>query len=105
MSFAKRLTRSGSDFELIIGEGIGAATFELRRAFERVSQKILAHQLCELDDSLGVSAALFMRTRFQLLREAKEAKDGAEAKMTPQLMTEPEDSATALQSRARTLGQ
>ncbi|HEY0003630.1 MAG TPA: hypothetical protein VGB17_02380 [Pyrinomonadaceae bacterium] len=70
LNFAQRMTRRGvSDFELIIGEGVSATGVELERAFERVSQKILAEQLCELDDSLGVSAARLLITRFQLLRK------------------------------------
>jgi hypothetical protein len=73
MNFARRLTRHGNDFELIIGEGVSAAASELQRAFERVSQKVLGEQLCELDESLGVSAALLLTTRFQLLRATAQA--------------------------------
>ncbi|HEV7860070.1 MAG TPA: hypothetical protein VGO91_15740 [Pyrinomonadaceae bacterium] len=96
MNFARRLTRSGSDFELIIGEGIGAAASELQRAFERVSQKVLGEQLCELDDSLGSSAALLLTIRFQLLRQTEEAATNTTARLSS-IESEP---TTALQSSA-----
>lgn len=66
-SFAQRLTRGGNDFELMIADGAMAAEAELRRAFERVSQKALAEQLCELDASLGMSVPHLITTRFQML--------------------------------------
>jgi hypothetical protein len=100
MNFAKRLTRSGSDFELIIGEGIGAAEQELQRAFERVSQKVLGEQLCELDDNLGSSAALLLTIRFQLLRQAE---DGA-TNTTARLTSIESEATTALQSSAHATG-
>jgi hypothetical protein len=102
MNFAKRLTRSGSDFELIIGEGIGAAATELQRAFERVSQKVLGEQLCELDDSLGSSAALLLTLRFQLLRQAEEA--ATTTNTTAQLSSIDAEPTTALQSTAHAPG-
>jgi hypothetical protein len=70
-NFAQRLARSGSDFELIIAEGVSAAAHELQRAFERVSEKALAEQLCELDSSIGLSVARLITTRFQMLQETK----------------------------------
>jgi hypothetical protein len=66
-SFAQRLARGGNDFELMIADGATAAEAELRRAFERVSQKALAEQLCELDASLGMSVPHLITTRFQML--------------------------------------
>jgi hypothetical protein len=98
MNFAKRLTRSGRDFELIIGEGTAAAASELQRAFERVSKKVLGEQLCRLDDSLGSSAALFITTRFQLLRSVWDAAT------TIQLPSTEGESSTALQSSVHTVG-
>jgi hypothetical protein len=100
MNFARRLTRNGSDFELIIGEGIGAAASELQRAFERVSQKVLAEQLCELDDSLGSSAALLLTIRFQLLRQAQEAATST----TSRLSLSESEPTTALQTSAHAPG-
>lgn len=66
-NFAQRLARGGNDFELMIADGTAAAEAELRRAFERVSQKALAEQLCELDASLGLSVPHLITTRFQML--------------------------------------
>jgi hypothetical protein len=70
-NFAQRLARGGGDFELIIAEGVGAVALELQRAFERVSEKALAEQLCELDSSIGLSVARLITTRFQMLQDAK----------------------------------
>lgn len=67
-NFAQRLARGGNDFELMIADGTAAAEAELRRAFERVSQKALAEQLCELDASLGLSVPHLITARFQMLR-------------------------------------
>jgi hypothetical protein len=78
LGFAKRLKRSGNDFELIIAEGVGAAEAELRRAFERVSQRVLAEHLCKLDDSLGLSAAHLITARFQMLRKFRDAAQPAQ---------------------------
>jgi hypothetical protein len=68
LRFAKQLERGGNDFEMIIAEGVRAVEMELRRAFERVSQRVLTEQLCELDASIGLSIAHLVATRFQLLR-------------------------------------
>ncbi|HKR02113.1 MAG TPA: hypothetical protein VJT09_15650, partial [Pyrinomonadaceae bacterium] len=70
LNFAKRMERGGNDFEMIIADGVGTAAAELRRAFNRVSQKVLAEQLCELDDSLGTNVARFITARFQILQDA-----------------------------------
>lgn len=70
LHFAKQLERGGNDFEMLIAEGVAAAEAELRSAFERVSQRALTEQFCELDSSLGLSVAHFIRTRFQMLRSA-----------------------------------
>lgn len=70
LNFAKQLKRGGNDFEVIIAEGASAAASELQRAFNRVSQKVLAEQLCELDTSLGLNVARFITARFQLLQNS-----------------------------------
>ena len=61
------MARGGNDFELIIADGPNSAAAELRRAFERVSHKALAEQLCVLDASLGLSVPRLIETRFQML--------------------------------------
>jgi hypothetical protein len=70
LGFANRMERGGNDFELMIADGAEAAAYELRRAFERVSHKALAEQLCELDSSLGLSVPHIIEARFQLLENA-----------------------------------
>ena len=67
LGFAGRVERGGNDFELIIADGPNSAAAELRRAFERVSHKALAEQLCVLDASLGLSVPRLIETRFQML--------------------------------------
>jgi len=75
LRFAKQLERGGSDFEMIIVEGVNAAEAELRRAFERISQRALTEQFCELDADLGVSVAFLIRSRFRSFQESK-SSDG-----------------------------
>ncbi|HWS99614.1 MAG TPA: hypothetical protein VN256_05015 [Pyrinomonadaceae bacterium] len=71
LGFASRTERGGNDFELIIADGAEAAAAELRRAFERVSHKALAEQLCELDASMGLSVSNLIETRFRMLDNAE----------------------------------
>lgn len=71
LRFAKQLERGGNDFEMIVAEGVNAAEMELQRAFERVSQRALTEQFCELDASLGISVACLIRTKFQMLQNAQ----------------------------------
>jgi hypothetical protein len=73
LNYANRLARAGREFELMILDGAGAATAELKSAFERVSQKVMAAQLCELDASLGFSVTRLITARFELLHKAEDA--------------------------------
>jgi hypothetical protein len=68
------LARGGNDFELIIADGAAAAEAELRRAFERVSQKALAEQLCELNASIGLSVPHLITTRFRMQKNRGHAE-------------------------------
>src|SRR5262249_46755634 len=43
---AKRRISAGRDFELILADGAPAVASELRNSFERVSQRVVAEQLC-----------------------------------------------------------
>jgi hypothetical protein len=94
LGFANRMERGGNDFELIIADGAEAAASELRRAFERVSHKALAEQLCELDSSLGLSVPHLIETRFQLLENAGMAAE-------PARLPAPADHGQGLESPAR----
>jgi hypothetical protein len=78
-SFAQRVARGGNDFELMIADGARAARAELERAFERVSRKALAEQLCGLDASLGFSVPHLITTRFRMLENSGDGDAAAAA--------------------------
>jgi hypothetical protein len=75
---ARRRARGGSDVEVILVEGVDASD-ELRRTFERVSERALAGELSALDTSLGLSVGFIVATRFKLMRKEGELKDLAES--------------------------
>ncbi|HEX8846909.1 MAG TPA: hypothetical protein VF791_19865 [Pyrinomonadaceae bacterium] len=75
---SRRRARGGSDVEVILIEGVEVAE-ELRRAFERVSQRSLAGELSQLDASLGLSVGYIVATRFKLMRRSEALKDLAES--------------------------
>ncbi|MDT4952371.1 MAG: hypothetical protein QOJ02_509 [Acidobacteriota bacterium] len=75
---ARRRARGGSDVEVILIEGVDASE-ELRRAFERVSQRALAGELSALDASLGLSMGFIVATRFKLMQKTGALKDLAES--------------------------
>ena len=60
---------AGRDFELVLADGPASVGKELSSAFERVSQRIVAEQLCELDSSLGLSVSRLIITKFNLLQK------------------------------------
>jgi hypothetical protein len=74
----RRRARGGGDVEVILIEGVDAAE-ELRRAFERVSQKSLAGELSALDASLGLSVGFIVAARFKLMQRTGALKDLAES--------------------------
>jgi hypothetical protein len=76
-SFAQRVARGGNDFELMIADGAIVAEAELRRAFERVSQKALAEQLCVLNAGMGLSVPHLITTRFRMLGNSGDAAAAA----------------------------
>jgi hypothetical protein len=76
---ARRRARSGSEVEVILAEGMDAASTELQHAFERVSQRALAEELSELDASLGFSVGYMIATRFRLMHKPGALKDLAES--------------------------
>jgi hypothetical protein len=67
----RRRVSSGRDFELIVADGPVTAGKELREAFERVSERVIAEQLCSLDASIGMSATRLVMMKFQFLRSAE----------------------------------
>jgi hypothetical protein len=62
---------AGRDFELVLADGPASAGRELRQAFERVSQRVVAEQVCDLDSSLGLSVSRVIITKFKLPRDAE----------------------------------
>jgi hypothetical protein len=71
---SRRRVSGGQDFEMIIADDAATAGRELEGALERVSQRVVAEQLCVLDNSIGFSVSRLVLTRFQLLRAAKPAE-------------------------------
>ena len=69
---ARRRVQAGHDFEMVLADEAAVAGKELRLAFERVSQRILAEQLCDLDSSIGLSISRLIITKFKLLQSTAE---------------------------------
>ena len=65
---SRRRVSGGQDFEMIIADDAATAGRELESALERVSQRVVAEQLCVLDNSLGFSVSRLVLTKFQLSR-------------------------------------
>jgi hypothetical protein len=63
---SRRRVSGGQDFEMIIADVVATAGSELEQALERVSQRVLAEQLCVLDSSIGFPVSRFVLTRFHL---------------------------------------
>jgi hypothetical protein len=67
---SRRRVSGGQDFEMIVADDVLTAGRELKAALERVSQRVVAEQLCVLDNSLGFSVSRLVLKKFQLLRAA-----------------------------------
>ena len=65
---SRRRVSGGQDFEMIIADDAATAGRELEAALERVSQRVVAEQLCVLDGSAGFSVSRLVLTKFQLRR-------------------------------------
>jgi hypothetical protein len=65
---SRRRVSGGQDFEMIIADDVAAAGRELEQALERVSQRVVAEQLCVLDNSIGFSVSRLVLTKFRLMR-------------------------------------
>jgi hypothetical protein len=75
---ARRRARGGSEVEVLLVEGVNSAINELQHAFERVSQRALAEELCALDAALGLSVGHLISTRFRLMQKSGALSDLAE---------------------------
>jgi hypothetical protein len=69
---ARRRVSGGEDFELVVADDVAAAGKELRYALQRVSQRVIAEQVCDLDNSLGLSVSRLIITKFSLLPTEEE---------------------------------
>jgi hypothetical protein len=76
---ARRRARGGSEVEVLLVEGVNSAINELQHAFERVSQRALAEELCALDTALGLSVGHMISTRFRLMQKSGALSDLAES--------------------------
>lgn len=80
---SRRRVSGGQDFEMIVADDAATAGRELEAALERVSQRVVAEELCVLDNSIGFSVSRLVLTKFQLLREVK-------TPVEPEIVTESE---------------
>ena len=71
---ARRRISGGQDFEMILADDVATAGRELEAALERVSQRVIAEQLCVLDNSIGLNVSRLVLTKFQLPRPVEESK-------------------------------
>ena len=65
---SRRRVSGGQDFEMIIAGDVATVGKELESALERVSQRVVAEQLCVLDNSIGFSVSRLVLTKFRLQR-------------------------------------
>ena len=68
----RRRVSGGQDFEMIVADDAATAGRELETALERVSQRVVAEQLCVLDNSIGLSVSRLVLKKFDFLRTTKE---------------------------------
>jgi hypothetical protein len=85
---SRRRVSGGQDFEMIIADDAATAGRELEAALARVSQRVVAEQLCVLDNSIGFSVSRLVLTKFQLLhaeapKEAEVVSDNEPVFETP----------------------
>ncbi len=60
---------------MVIADDAATAGRELEAALERVSRRVVAEQVCVLDNSAGFSVSRLVLTKFQLLRAAEAPKE------------------------------
>ncbi len=75
LNHARRRIAAGRDFELVVADGPNTAGRELRNAFDRVSERVVAEQLCDLDSSIGLSTTRLVMTKFELLRSSEKIEN------------------------------
>ena len=68
---SRRRVSGGQDFEMIVADDAATAGRELASALERVSQRVVAEQLCVLDNSIGLSVSKLVLKKFQFMATDK----------------------------------
>jgi hypothetical protein len=86
---SRRRVSGGQDFEMIIADDAATAGRELQNALERVSQRVVAEQLCVLDNSIGLSVSHVVLKKFQRLRATDESDRTDLATETESVFVEP----------------
>jgi hypothetical protein len=77
---ARRRVMAGSDFEMILANTADVAGREVRLACERVSERVLAEQLCDLDGNIGLNVSRLIIMKFRMLeRQDVERSDNVES--------------------------
>jgi len=79
----RRRVSGGQDFEMVIADDAATAGRELEGALERVSQRVVAEQLCVLDNGAGFSVSRLVLTKFQLRHVAETPKEAEPTVETP----------------------
>ena len=69
---ARHRIRAGQNFELILADEAAVAGQEISQAFERVSQRVIAEQLCELDSALGLNVTQLVVSKFRMMPATEE---------------------------------
>jgi hypothetical protein len=86
---SRRRVSGGQDFEMIIADDAATAGRELQNALERVSQRVVAEQLCVLDNSIGLSVSHVVLKKFQRLRATDETGNTDRATESESVFVEP----------------
>ena len=73
---------------MIVADDAASAGRELEQALERVSQRVVAEQLCVLDNSIGLSVSRLVLKKFQLLR-ATDKTDNTDTTESESVFLEP----------------
>ena len=71
---SRRRITAGRDFELVLADGPAAARRELQSAFDRVSRRVIADHLCELDATVGLNVTGLIMAKFDLLRSEADSE-------------------------------
>jgi hypothetical protein len=85
----RRRVSGGQDFEMIVADDAATAGRELESALERVSQRVVAEQLCVLDNSIGLSVSRLVLKKFQFLRATDDKDNFVHADESESVFVEP----------------